>query len=131
MLHWATSVRLFSSEISHFIILYFISSFKMLFISWNFYPVLENKPWCEPLAVFFWFPQIPYAPMLKNCHKLRKQINRVCAEWLVDQIRSYSRYSEDLNGFRTNSIDLEFGIVEDYKMCFQFESTFSLNLPPY
>lgn len=47
-------------EIIFFIIFYFISSFKILFISWNFYPVLDNKPWREPLDVYFQFPGIDH-----------------------------------------------------------------------
>lgn len=39
--------------------------------------------------------------------------------WRNNQ-RSYSRSSKDVNGFRANSLDSEFGIVEYDKICFYF-----------
>lgn len=43
---------------------------------------------------------------------IERLVNKTC--------ECFSRYSKDLNGFRATSTDLEFVIVENYKMYFHF-----------
>lgn len=114
----------FSLEKRIFIILYFISSLKIVFISWNFCSWWDHKPWQEPLDICFQFPGIPYT---HHCWKAaisyrKTQTNTITCRiigWCNHQ-KSYSRYSKDVNGFRADSLDSEFGIVEYYKLCFYF-----------